>query len=166
MTTESEHADHLDEAVVRVLYHKLLDRWNENDARGFADLFADDGSVVGFDGSQVNGRRDIEAHLAGIFSNHKVAAFIGIVREVRQLAQDVELLRAVTGTVPPGQTDINPKTNAVQSLIAVRSHGEWRLAHFHNTPAALHGRPDLSDALTEELRQELKRNPLLEPDEN
>lgn len=166
MTTLSEHADHLDETVVRVLYHKLLDRWNENDPRGFADLFADDGSVVGFDGSQVNGRREIESHLAGIFANHKVAAFLGIVREVRRLTPDVELLRAVAGMVPPGQSDIKPEANAVQSLIAVRSHGEWRLALFHNTPAAFHGRPEATAALTAELRTELHKNPLLTSEEN
>jgi uncharacterized protein (TIGR02246 family) len=150
---ESTAPDHLDEAVVRVLYHKLLDRWNDRDAAGFAALFAEDGSVVGFDGSQVNGRAQIAAHLSGIFAEHEVPAFVGIVREVRQLDPDVELLRAVAGMVSPGHASIHPDTNAVQSLVALRSRGEWRIALFHNTPAALHGRDAERQALTDELQQ-------------
>ena len=91
-----------------------------------------------------------------IFEHHQPAAFVGIVREVRQLTNDVELLRAVAGMVPPGHDDINPAVNAIQSLIAVRQGGEWKLALFQNTPAQFHGRPELLDALTEDLRRELK----------
>ena len=152
----SEVPAHLDEAVCRVLYHRLLDRWNERDGRGMAELFADDGSVIGFDGSQINGREAIQAEMVRIFQHHTPAAFVGLVREVRRLTDDVELLRAVAGMVPPGHDDINPAVNAVQTLIAVRRDGEWKLALFQNTPAQFHGRPDLVEAMSEDLRRELK----------
>jgi uncharacterized protein (TIGR02246 family) len=155
MTAPADIPAHLDEAVVRVLYHKLLDRWNERDGRGMAELFFDDGSVVGFDGSQLNGRANIEAEMVRIFQNHQPAAFIGIVREVRRLTDEVELLRAVAGMVPPGKDDINPAVNAIQTAIAVRKDGLWKLALFHNTPAQFHGRPELTEALNKELRAEL-----------
>ncbi|OAI56723.1 hypothetical protein AYO47_08720 [Planctomyces sp. SCGC AG-212-M04] len=154
--SESVVPAHLDEAVCRVLYHRLLDRWNERNGRGMAELFAEDGSVVGFDGSQLNGRAAIEAEMVRIFEHHQPAAFVGIVREVRRLTEDVELLRAVAGMVPPGHDDINPAVNAIQSLIAVRQGSEWKLALFQNTPAQFHGRPELSEALTADLRRELK----------
>ncbi len=54
---------------------------------------------------------------------------------------------------PPDQKEINPAANAIQSLVAVRASSGWRIAHFQNTPAQFHGRPELADALTEELRQ-------------
>lgn len=54
---------------------------------------------------------------------------------------------------PPDQKEINPAANAIQSLVAVRASRAWRIAHFQNTPAKFHGRPELADALTEELRQ-------------
>lgn len=156
MSPVSRVPEHLDEAVCRVLYHRLLDRWNERDGRGMAELFADDGSVVGFDGSQMNGRAAIEEAMVGVFNHHQPAAFVGIVREVRRLTDDVELLRAVAGMVPPGHDDINPAVNAIQTLIAVRNDGEWKLALFQNTPSQFHGRPELSEALTADLRRELK----------
>lgn len=140
---------------VTALYQALLDAWNQRDAQAFAALFAQDGSSVGFDGSQANGRAEIEAHLAPIFAHHPTAAFVGIVREIRPLGDDAVLLRAVAGMVPPGQQDINPAANAVQSLVAVKQENGWRIALFHNTPAAFHGRPGASEALTEELRQAL-----------
>jgi hypothetical protein len=58
---------------------------------------------------------------------------------------------------PPGQADLDPGLNAVQTVVAARRDGEWRVALFQNTPAQFHGRPDLSDALTTELRQVLAR---------
>jgi hypothetical protein len=58
----------------------------------------------------------------------------------------------VAGMVPPGERDINPELNAVQSLVAVRRDGRWRAATFSNTPAAFHDRPAESERLTAELR--------------
>lgn len=142
--------------AIRLLHRALLERWNARDAEGFAALFATDGSSVGFDGSTVDGQDEIKAHLAAIFASHQTPAFVGKVREVRQLSSDVALLRAVAGMVPPGQQDINPALNAVQSLVVVQQSGAWRIALFQNTPAAFHGRPELSEALAEELRQELR----------
>jgi hypothetical protein len=60
--------------------------------------------------------------------------------------------------VPPGQHDISPAVNAVQTLVATRDHGAWRIALFRNTPAAFHGRPELSEQLTEELREDLRQS--------
>ncbi|MEW5854345.1 MAG: SgcJ/EcaC family oxidoreductase [Myxococcota bacterium] len=145
-----------DEQGVRSLFFEIHRQWNERNAQTFADLFSDDGSMVGFDGSSLNGRADIASHLAGIFGHHQTAAFVGRVREVRLLAPDVALVRAVAGMVPPGGSDINPAVNAIQSVTAVRQGGRWRVAMFQNTPAAFHGRPEESARLTDELREVLK----------
>ena len=74
------------------------------------------------------------------------------IREVRRIDSDAALLRAVVGMVPAGQTDLNPAVNAIQSLVAVRRGERWRIVLFQNTPAQFHGRPDLAEALTQELR--------------
>jgi hypothetical protein len=54
--------------------------------------------------------------------------------------------------VPPGQSDINPAVNAIQTIVAVNRAGEWRIALLQNTPAQFHGRPEMVEALTQELR--------------
>jgi uncharacterized protein (TIGR02246 family) len=142
-----------EETTIRALYEQLLDAWNRRDAHAFAALIAEDGNVVGFDGSQINGRAEVEAQIGQIFADHQTAAYIGKIREVRFLTPDVTLLRAVVGMVPPGQTDINPAVNTIQSLVATKRDTQWRIALFQNTPAQFHGRPDLVEQLTDELRQ-------------
>ena len=144
-------------SAIEHLYRQLLDAWNQRDASGFASLFAEDGNAVGFDGSQMNGAREIESELSKIFAHHKTAAYIAKVREVRFLSPEIALLRAVVGMVPPGQNDINPDVNAIQSLVAVKQGDAWRITFFQNTPAQFHGRPELAEELTKELRQLLKK---------
>ena len=144
-----------DERAVRALYEEVLTRWNERNAGQMAELFAQDGNVVGFDGSSINGRNAIVSAMEDIFKNHQTARYVGIVREVRFLNGGAALLRAVAGMVPPGQTDLNPAVNAIQTLVAAKRNNRWLIAMYQNTPAAFHGRPDIAQALTDELRQKL-----------
>jgi uncharacterized protein (TIGR02246 family) len=153
----SQPAGAAEEAAVRELFRELLDCWNRRDAAGFAELFEEDGFSVGFDGSQMDGRAEIAAAIGEIFADHVTAAYVGKIRTVRFLAPEVALLRAVSGMVPPGQSDLNPATNTVQSLIAVGRGGRWQIAGYQNTPAQFHGRPWLAEALTDELRQVLSK---------
>ena len=135
------------------LYRDLLDAWNRRDAAGMAALFTHDGSLVGFDGSQIDGGpKAVESHLTPIFSSHATPAYVGKLREVRELAPGVALVRAVTGMIPEGRRELNAALNTIHTLVAVEAGGTWRAAMFQSTPAAFHGRPDLSHALTEELR--------------
>ena len=145
-----------DGAKVPLLYQTLLEAWNDKDAHEMAELFSENGNVIGFDGSQMDGRKQIESVLGQIFADHPTPVYVAAVREVRFLAPGVALLRAVAGMVPRGHSDINPALNAVQSLIATKEQDRWRIALFQNTPAALHGRAELSDQLNEELREALR----------
>ena len=147
------------EAAARELYEKLIQAWNKRNARDFALLFASNGSIVGYDGSQVDGQLDVGAHISEIFSHHQTASYVTIVREVRPISSDVVVLRANAGMVPPGKDELNPDRNAVQSMVAARKGGKWEIALFQNTPAAYDGRPELSKKLTEELRAVLREKP-------
>ena len=152
-SSRSQNSPSPDETEVAGLYHQLLDCWNKRNAHDFAALFVENGNSVGFDGSQMNGRAEIEADIGQVFADHQTAAYIGKIREVRLLTPDVAILRAVVGMVPPGQSDINPAVNTVQSLVAKKQDDRWRIALFQNTPAQFHGRPELVQQLTDELRQ-------------
>lgn len=143
----------MDKNEIENLHKQLLTFWNQQDAKGMSSLFDDDGNVVGFDGSQIDGRSAIETEMATIFTNHKTASYVWKVREVRFLHAGIALLRAVVGMVPPGKKEINPATNAIQSLIAIKQNSEWKIALFQNTPAQFHGRPELSERLTKELNE-------------
>ncbi|MBI4547537.1 MAG: SgcJ/EcaC family oxidoreductase [Ignavibacteriae bacterium] len=89
----------MDKSYIETMYKELLSSWNKQDAKKMASLFAEDGSVVGFNGSQMNGRAQIESEIGQIFSHHQTASFVGKTREIRFLSKDTALLRAVAGTV-------------------------------------------------------------------
>ncbi|HEV7596366.1 MAG TPA: SgcJ/EcaC family oxidoreductase [Gemmatimonadaceae bacterium] len=141
----------------RELYRQLLEAWDKRNARDFALLFAPDGSIVGFDGTPIFGQAAIGAHLTQILTHHQTARYVSIVREVRSLSDGVTILIAVAGMVPPDKTDINPEVNAVQTMIAVKTARQWKVALFQNTPAAFHGRPEEVKKLTDELRAALEK---------
>ena len=155
--TGANSTDAAADRETRDLYRQLLDTWNKRNARDFALLFAPNGNIVGFDGTQVFGQLDVGAHLSEVFSHHQTARYVSIVREVRSLTEGATILSAVAGMVPPGKDDINPELNSVQTMVAVRRSGALRIALFQNTPAALHGRPDDAKMLTEELRAALRK---------
>ncbi len=141
-----------EDGAIRALYQQVLDAWNGRDAATFAVCFAEDGVSIGFDGSTIEGQEEIKAQLGAIFADHETGRYVASVREVRSLADDVALLRAVAGMVPATHTTIAPQLNALQTLIAQRRNGAWHIVLFQNTPAQFHGRPDLAQQLTEELR--------------
>ena len=141
-------------AAIKSLYNRLIKSWNETDADTYASLFSEDGSLVGFDGSMANNREEIYEHLSGIFADHKPANYITIIKDTRMLSSTVGFLKALAGMVPPDKDKINPKTNAIQTLIAIKENDEFRIMHFQNTPAAFHGRPEAVEELTKQLQEE------------
>lgn len=151
-----------DEKDIRSLYQKLLESWNNNLSSDFANLFLENGNIIGFDGSPMNGKQQIKNELNKIFSNHKVASYIGIIREIRSLAPGIFILRAVAGMVPPGKTEIMPERNALQSLIVRKEQDEFCIALYQNTPAAFDGRPELIKQLTQELQEVFNRGQTIE----
>jgi uncharacterized protein (TIGR02246 family) len=151
-STDTMSYDH----PIRLLYEQILIAWNQQDAAAMAARFEEDGNIVGFDGSQADSRAAIEDHLRPIFADHPTAAYVAIVREIRMLGRDVGLLRAVVGMIPPNSDDINPAGNTIQTLVAIQNADGWQAALFQSTPAAWHGRPQDSAALTEELRDVMR----------
>jgi uncharacterized protein (TIGR02246 family) len=141
------------EAVVANRYEELIAGWNNRDGDRLATPFAEDGTVIGFDGSEQTGRDAIAAEMRRIFEDHEPAAYVAKVRSIRLLGADVAVLRAVVGMIPPGTSELAPDKNAHQTVIAVKRNGDWRIVLFQNTPAQFHGRPELVEQLTAELRQ-------------
>ncbi|WP_284286514.1 SgcJ/EcaC family oxidoreductase [Alicyclobacillus fastidiosus] len=130
-----------------------MNAWNNQNARGLANLFVDDGEQIGFDGSQSIGPDEISEHLAPIFEHHRTAQFVSKVKSIRFLSHDITILRAIAGMVPPGQSDLNPSVNTHHTLVTQEIEGSWKIKLFQNTPAQFHGRPELVEQMTEELRQ-------------
>ena len=142
-----------DETEVRTLYQQLIEGWNKRSSNIMTTPFAEDGEIIGFDGSLVTMQTEIESHIRQIFADHFTPSYVSKVRNVRFLVPEVAILNAVAGMVPFRQSDLDPKLNSVQTLIAIKKTEGWRIALFQNTPAQFHGKPELVEKLTKELRE-------------
>lgn len=137
--------------LIRKLYEQLINFWNIRSGDKFAGLFTNDADLIGFDGSQSKGATEINTHLNMVFEKHKTLPFVYIIKDVRLIGENAALLNAVAGMIPEGETDVNPALNTIQTMMAVKQDGIWKIALFQNTPAAWHGRPDDVAKLAKEL---------------
>ena len=138
---------------VREVYETLIRAWNNRDANIMASLFTEHGESIGFDGSQSVGPHEIFTHLSPIFKDHPTAEFVSKVKDIRFLGNDVAILRAIAGMIPPGKSDIQPEVNTHHTLVLVNNSKGWQIELFQNTPAQFHGRPELVEQMTNELRE-------------
>ncbi len=133
--------DEVVEKEVRLLYQDLSGRWNRRDADGIAELFEEQGSLVGFDGDPVDGRARIAAHLKALFAKPKTPAYAAQVEDIRLVTPEVAVLRAVAGIVLPGGPAAGSVT-ALQTLVAAKGRDRWAIALFHSSPALGHEGPE------------------------
>jgi uncharacterized protein (TIGR02246 family) len=123
-----------DEAAVRDLYQQLMDGWNQGSGEAFAAAFTEDGDLVAFDGTHFKGREEIALFHQELFDKWlKGSRLVGEVKDVRFLSPDIVLMHAVGSTVMRGKSEPSPERDSIQTLVAIRQDGEWRLAAFQNT---------------------------------
>ena len=142
----------MSENEVMALYDKLIAGWNAHDGEAMATPFAEDGVIIGFDGSVSSGRQTIGTEMSSIFADHETGRYAVSVQSARALGPQAVILRAIAGLVPPGQIAINPKTNSHQTVVAEVQDRRWRIVLFQNTPAQFHGRPELVEDMTRKLQ--------------
>jgi uncharacterized protein (TIGR02246 family) len=144
---------HPHDAQIRSLYGAYLDGWNRRSGAAVAACFADDGDIVGYDGTHHHGRLAIAADFRQIFAGHQTASYVAVIRSVRSIADGVAVLLAHAGMIPPGAGDVEERFHTVHTVVAVdEGAGRWRIQLLQATPAAWHQHPDAREALTDELR--------------
>ncbi|GGF18123.1 hypothetical protein GCM10010954_16140 [Halobacillus andaensis] len=143
------------ESRITKTYEQLIDAWNSRNAEAMALLFTESGESIGFDGSMSKGPLEINEHLAPIFENHPTAPYVYKIKEVRMIGEEAAIVRAIAGMIPPGESDLKPEVNTHHTLVVVLKGEQWKIDLFQNTPAQFHGRPELVEQMTEELRRQL-----------
>jgi uncharacterized protein (TIGR02246 family) len=130
-----------DEAAVRALYQELMDGWNKGSGESFAAPFAEDGDLIGFDGTHLKGRREITSFHQPLFDKWlKGTRLVGKVKSVRFPTPNVAVMHAIGGTVMRGKSAPSPERDSIQTLVATKRGDEWCLAAFQNTRVRPMGR--------------------------
>ena len=131
-TTANRVAD--EEAVRDLLYRELMEGWNRGSGEDFAAVFTEDGDLVAFDGTHFAGRAQIAPFHQELFDKWmKGTRLVGRVKDVRFLSPNVALMHAVGSAIMRGKSVPSPERDSIQTLVATRQNGEWRLAAFQNT---------------------------------
>lgn len=130
-----------DETSIRALYWRTMDGWNTGSGAAFAAAWAEDGCLVGFDGTQFMGRAAIAQFHDPLLKTHlKGTRLVGDVTDVVFPAPDVAVFHARGGTIMPSGSKPTPERDSIQTLVAVRRAGEWQLLAFQNTRVRPMGR--------------------------
>jgi uncharacterized protein (TIGR02246 family) len=137
----SDEATRTDETAIRDLYQATMDGWNRGSGSAFAAAWAEDGHLVGFDGTHFTSRAKIaEFHDPLLRTHLKGTRSVGAVTDVQFPAPDVAVLHARGGTIMAGGSRPTPERDSIQTMVAVRREGAWRLLAFQNTRVRPMGR--------------------------
>jgi uncharacterized protein (TIGR02246 family) len=123
-----------DEALLRAIPQKIVDGWTGADGSSIAAVYAEAGMLVAGDGTMKRGRAQIADYHDQQFAGFLKGTRLSIkVTEVRLLRPNVAVLQTQGGILWPGQTTLAPGNYGIQSFIAVKDDGVWRLELFQNT---------------------------------
>jgi uncharacterized protein (TIGR02246 family) len=133
----NESSGEEDKASISTLYFQMIDGWNNGSGSIFAAPFAEDGDLVGFDGTRLKGRQNIASFHQQLFDTIlKGSRLVGKIRNMRFLTKDVAIMHAVGGAIMDGQADIEPERNSFHTIVVKRDNpnvGYWFITSFQNT---------------------------------
>ena len=130
MTTVGDN----DDAAIRALHQHLIDGWNAGSGEAFGAPFTEDASFVAFDGTRFTGRAQIAAFHQPLFETHlKGTRLVGEVRDIRFVGDDTAVVTTTGSMIARGKSVPSRERDSIQTLVACKRNGTWRLEAFQNT---------------------------------
>jgi uncharacterized protein (TIGR02246 family) len=122
-----------DEDAIRELIDRQVRGWAAGDAQQYAGVFTPDADYVTFLGSHHKGSEAIAASYVPLFSKLLKGSRLDFeITDLRFLTPDVALVHA-KGAVVKGSGRRRRRNTRVNTTIAVKTDGRWRLASSQNT---------------------------------
>jgi uncharacterized protein (TIGR02246 family) len=132
MTTNDTASRTADIAALRELFTTMNEAWGRADAEAFGATFTDGADYVTYTGTHYRGRRKIvDVHDALWTRFLKGSRLYGMITDIRFPAPDVAVILS-RGAVLRWRHS-RPRTNKIQTLVAVRREGTWLFTAFQNT---------------------------------
>jgi uncharacterized protein (TIGR02246 family) len=133
-----------DEAAIDALLRQLVEAWNRSDGEAFGAGFDEDADYIVFNGVHLKGRQQIAAVHQQLFDTVLKGTRLGdgnTTRTLRFLSADVALVHTMGSLRRPGQDDLSPEQNSIQTFVLVKRGERWSIAAFQNTRIQPHGTP-------------------------
>lgn len=132
--TEAAGDRRADEDAIRDLIDQQEKGWAAGDPEAYAGVFTPDADYVTFLGSHYRGREAIAASCAPLFRKLLKGSRLHIeISRVRFLTPDVALVHANATVVKRRARRRKRRNTRVNTSVAVRIDGRWRLAASQNT---------------------------------
>lgn len=116
------------ESAIGHLIDRLVAAWNKGSAAEFAAPFTGSADFIGFDGTHLRGRGQIEAFhqplFEGVLKGSRVSAEA---RFIRLLLPELALMHSTAQGTPRGRTEPSPSRDSMQLFVVARIQGEWRI---------------------------------------
>lgn len=123
-----------DEIAIRALSGQMQEAWARADADAYVAPFTEDADYVVFDGTHLRGRQEIaDAHRPLWNSILKGSMLVYVSSSIRFLSSDVALIHSKGAVLKRHQKAPSRRSLSVQTMVAVRQDGAWRIAAFQNT---------------------------------
>ncbi len=130
MTSDDQRAD---EDAIRALVDQQVRGWAAGDPAAYAGVFTTDADYITFLGSHHVGRDAIASSYVPLFKKLLKGTQLRIdITQVRFLTTDVALVHA-TASVVKGKRRHPRRNTRLNTSVAVRTGGRWRLAASQNT---------------------------------
>lgn len=114
---------------------RLVAAWADNDAKGVADVFTEDGILILPGDVFKQGREEIRAFMTAAYAGpFKGTGVTGNPVDVRFATDDVALLRTHGGILAAGETEIDPELAVRSTWVVVKKDDQWQLAGYQNSP--------------------------------
>lgn len=123
-----------DEAEVRAIPSTIVSGWNAGKGEVVAGVYVNDGTLVAGDGTVTHGRDTIESYHERLFAGPLKGTKLTVaVTDVRFVKPDIAIMQTKGGILWPGQTELAPGNDGIQSFVVVKDAGMWRVLRFQNT---------------------------------
>ncbi len=121
-----------EQAEIAAVPARMVAAWAAHDAKAFADLFTQDGTLI-LPGVYKKGREEIREFMAaGYAGPYQGTRVIGSPIDVKPLADGAVALLTMGGVLAPGEAELSAKEAIRASWILVRRDGSWQLAVYQN----------------------------------
>jgi uncharacterized protein (TIGR02246 family) len=123
-----------DEKAVLTVPMRIQEGWERNDANYFADVFAENGSLLMKD-DQLTSREEIRAYMkAGFEGEFRGARVRGLPLAVRFLNERTALVISQGGIVLDGETEIAPARQVRVTWVIVKQADGLKLLSHQSSP--------------------------------
>lgn len=133
-TTQSPPPNAADEAAIRAIPLQMVDAWNTGSGEAFAAPFTENADFVAFEGTHLQGRREIASFHQQIFDTSvKGSRLEGEVKFVHFLGPQLAVMHAVARVTLPGGSEPSPSRDSMQIFVVMKRDGEWRVEAVQNS---------------------------------